>query len=124
MDPKDENAIQDASLSREQLTPVAREPKGDATAEGWGSYDRFPIEDREDEPVLGDTRLKPDDRSPSGVEPVHPTLVDTQAWPTSEARDFRRDEYTPECVRPVTEPPPSETETDDQPEPLAAGRDQ
>ena len=123
MDPKDKSAIQDASLSRDQLTPVAREPKGDASAEGWGSYDRFPIEDREDEPVLGDTRLKPDDQSPDGVEPVHPKLNDTQGWPSNEARDFRRDDYDPGSVRPATEPPPSETEADDQPEIVVVGRE-
>lgn len=121
MDPDKREQLESASLSRDQLTPTAREPKGDAEAEGWGSFDRVPMEDRADVPVLEDTRVKADPRAPGGVETYAPRLNDTQGWPSDPARDFRVEAEHPETVRPVSEPPPSEA-GEDEPESSGVGR--
>ena len=80
-------------LAREDIAPQAREPKGEHASAGFGSYYPGPLKQVEDAPLLGQADPDRDDEAEEHRrEPREAVLSGTEeAWPSAEARDFRRD---------------------------------
>ena len=92
--PEEVEKVLNPELNREGLAPQSREPRGEHSSDGFGSYYPGPLEQREDAPLLGHSAPEhedEDDREHRQV-PREAVVSGTEdAWPSAEARVFRWD---------------------------------
>ncbi len=92
--PADPDAVTNPSLSREDLTPAAREPLEDHSGQGWGAFYSGPHTENADRPLLDqlDVPGAPDPEDDSNPRQVaHAPGGDP--WGNPSSRDFRREPY-------------------------------
>ena len=94
------------SIGRDDLTEAAREPEGDLTGEGFGSYYPGPLVEKEDRSLLNETDAVHHPDNAVSVDPRRDVITGVpDPWANPNARDFRMDPptYEPGDLREVEE---------------------